>query len=77
MLKLAVESLKIAFGTKDTVDEPAINNSADAAAWIQWMAGTVKMPELNAVLKQNSIVCPLGSRIVKITAMMKHVVANQ
>ena len=41
------------------------------------MAGMVKMPELNAVLKQNSIVCPLGSRIVKITAMMRHVVANQ
>ena len=35
------------------------------------------MVSLNAVLKQNSIVCPLGSRIVKITAMMKHVVANQ
>ena len=77
MLQPTMESLEIACGTMDSVDEPAIDDSAAAALWTQWRVGVVKWSELNAVLKQSSIVCPQGLRFVKTAAMMKHFVANQ
>ncbi len=76
LLKTAALSVIDSLGIKDTGEEPTIGLSADVAPWIDWLANKVKMPAVNFSLKDKSISCPLGARVVKTTAMIKHTVAN-